>query len=418
MKILFFSLLFISQLVAQVHQKGIFVEPHSFVKDDTLFCNISFALTYAELIFQKEGDEYQSRVRISVEASSIKDDFIKREIYERTIITKDYALTNSDATYEDIVSVSVKDTAVKFQVLISDIGTNRKIRNVVFVQRKSDLINSIFRDIFIFHHSKSFNTVQAASYQLVNRDGVIPFSSSTYYIAFQVNQGREHSGEFFLIQDSDTVKIIPDERLNGMIRLYSENNTITAKIDSSLPGTVILFKNDTFALTEGPYNIVYKPEADSIESPVFTKPVINVKWLKRPLVLYNTDISYNLLTINDPKLDWKQLLKQNQTDPMRGLLNYWKKFDPTPETEFNEVMEEFYRRADVANEKYSTLKGTPGSLTDRGKVLIKYGQPNSITRKATDDGKIAEIWKYIKPGRYFYFVDSDGTGNFKRKEAL
>ncbi|HSR49960.1 MAG TPA: GWxTD domain-containing protein [Acidobacteriota bacterium] len=53
---------------------------------------------------------------------------------------------------------------------------------------------------------------------------------------------------------------------------------------------------------------------------------------------------------------------------------FWKRRDPTPETERNEYKESFYERFEYANENFS--EGIPGWRTDRGRVYIIHGPPD------------------------------------------
>src|SRR5262249_49105943 len=55
---------------------------------------------------------------------------------------------------------------------------------------------------------------------------------------------------------------------------------------------------------------------------------------------------------------------------------FWRRRDPTPDTEENEYKEEFYRRKAYADEHFSA--GKPGSKTDRGLLYIIRGAPDSI----------------------------------------
>ena len=55
---------------------------------------------------------------------------------------------------------------------------------------------------------------------------------------------------------------------------------------------------------------------------------------------------------------------------------FWKRRDPTPDTEENEYKEELYRRIAYANEHYAS--GIPGWKTDRGMIYIKYGPADEV----------------------------------------
>ncbi len=94
--------------------------------------------------------------------------------------------------------------------------------------------------------------------------------------------------------------------------------------------------------------------------------------------------------------------------------DFWKSKDPNPETPENEVQDEYYRRMNYANEKFSSW-GKSGWKTDFGMIYIKYGEPDEIDRHPYDKGsKAYETWHYyrLRPRRAFTFVD-DGYGEYK-----
>jgi GWxTD domain-containing protein len=55
---------------------------------------------------------------------------------------------------------------------------------------------------------------------------------------------------------------------------------------------------------------------------------------------------------------------------------FWQRRDPTPDTAENEYKEEHYRRIAYANEHFAA--GIPGWKTDRGRIYITFGKPDSI----------------------------------------
>jgi GWxTD domain-containing protein len=85
---------------------------------------------------------------------------------------------------------------------------------------------------------------------------------------------------------------------------------------------------------------------------------------------------------------------------------FWQRRDPTPDTEENEYKEEHYRRIAYANEHFAA--GVPGWRTDRGRMYIMYGKPDSIDahpaggpyQRTQDEGGGStstypfEVWRY------------------------
>ncbi len=74
----------------------------------------------------------------------------------------------------------------------------------------------------------------------------------------------------------------------------------------------------------------------------------------------------------------RQAFKQLSNDEERDqfIEAFWQRRDPTPDTEENEYKEEHYARIAYANEHFAA--GIPGWKTDRGRIYIMYGKPDSI----------------------------------------
>jgi len=76
----------------------------------------------------------------------------------------------------------------------------------------------------------------------------------------------------------------------------------------------------------------------------------------------------------------------------------------------------FYKRIKFANMRFGIDKKNKGWNTDRGKIYLKYGEPDNIEKFDKTSGKKAyEIWHYysVHGGVSFYFVDMDGFKNYK-----
>ncbi len=121
-----------------------------------------------------------------------------------------------------------------------------------------------------------------------------------------------------------------------------------------------------------------------------------------------------------------------QTDDEREnfIENFWRRRDPNPDTEENEFREEYYERIAYANEKFTS--GIPGWRTDRGRIYIAWGKPDSVEsrpsggaydRPSYEGGGSTttypfEIWFYrhldgVGDGLEIEFVDPTGTGEYR-----
>jgi len=112
--------------------------------------------------------------------------------------------------------------------------------------------------------------------------------------------------------------------------------------------------------------------------------------------------------------DWKTIEQGSDSLRESWFREYWTKRDPTPDTEENELMDEFYDRVEFAN-FYFTVNTVDkdGWETDRGEIYIKYGQPTSVDRHINDlNVPPYEIWFYSNLERRFIFEDRSGYGEY------
>ena len=109
----------------------------------------------------------------------------------------------------------------------------------------------------------------------------------------------------------------------------------------------------------------------------------------------------------------KELKNNNKQDKEQLFYQIWKKRDPTPETEQNELMEEYFQRVEYVNEHFSGWQ--PGWETDRGKIYILFGPPDEIQRTNPSAGNstIYQIWNYVKVNKQFVFRDQNGFGDYR-----
>ncbi len=105
-------------------------------------------------------------------------------------------------------------------------------------------------------------------------------------------------------------------------------------------------------------------------------------------------------------------LDQPYEEKLAYFKRFWKRMDPNPETEKNELMDEYYRRVNYANQRFSTM-AQEGWETDRGRIYIKFGEPDDIERHPFEiNSRPYEIWRYYAVRKVFLFVDRTGFGDY------
>lgn len=113
----------------------------------------------------------------------------------------------------------------------------------------------------------------------------------------------------------------------------------------------------------------------------------------------------------------KQLYEELQTTDAKRkfLFSFWRRRNPDTSMIFNQAYEDFLRKIEYSNRFFSVGKAIEGWRTDRGRILIQYGEPTSREFHAREGtNRSYEVWFYAKQqgGLYFYFVDLIGNGNY------
>src|SRR5215204_2679674 len=190
-----------------------------------------------------------------------------------------------------------------------------------------------------------------------------------------------------------------------------------------------------FALTISIFGVgvvtaVAQPTGKDKEKPS-VDPTGNVRTVKRELKdaykrWLSTDVDY--IITKDERRAFLALTTDEERENF--IENFWRRRDPNPDTEENEYREQYYERIAYANEHFTS--GIPGWRTDRGRIYIAWGKPNSIETHPSGGaydrpsyeggGSITaypfEIWFYrhldnVGDGLEIEFVDPTGTGEYR-----
>lgn len=129
----------------------------------------------------------------------------------------------------------------------------------------------------------------------------------------------------------------------------------------------------------------------------------------------NYDQMISLLRYFD-RQEWVDKLRQAPPD-QRPVV--WREFytatDPVPVTPENEALEAYFRRIQIANQRFRE-SGDPGWLTDRGEVFITLGEPDDMFEFSTDASRAGVRgvrWTYATLRLTLFFQDQTGFGRFR-----
>lgn len=157
-------------------------------------------------------------------------------------------------------------------------------------------------------------------------------------------------------------------------------------------------------------NARYRLQIKNSDDKTIAQRIVNSRWLDMPVSLLNIDVAVNMLRFIVSDSELRELRSGSSAEKERKFREFWEQRDPTPDTEFNELMAEYYNRIDYAYRNYSSLQ-TPGYESDRGKAYILYGEPDNVERRLPTDQPTTEVWEY--PNRTLVFEATTGFGDFR-----
>jgi len=205
-----------------------------------------------------------------------------------------------------------------------------------------------------------------------------------------------------------------DVKIN--FKIFEDENTIydsteVKKIDSGK--TQIFFTIKELELGLGNY-IIQLAVVDSDDKIIGTiRKSFLSRWPGVPSSIKDLDKAIKQLVYIATEDEIEKIEEtENRDEKVKEYLNFWKKKDPTPQTEDNPIFDEYYRRVFYANDKFSHY--IEGWKTDRGMVFIILGPPNNVDRHPFEfNTKPYEVWEYYDLNRQFIFVDETGFGDYR-----
>lgn len=164
-------------------------------------------------------------------------------------------------------------------------------------------------------------------------------------------------------------------------------------------------------------------EGDSISSLRLSLDEMNIRYQIEPL-LYRPWFSFNhRYSLKDQMEQIRYIANQNEWRVLRkvaankhsdAIESFWQAKDPSPGTLRNEYREYFYQRVLYADEHFTIHSRLKGWKSDRGRIYIKFGEPDQIINDAFPIGRAPSItWHYFRLNRSFIFADERGFGQYR-----
>lgn len=404
-RLLFVLTLVLTNLsLSQGISKSIFIETN-YVRIDSINANvfISYKIPYDRIVFIKGEDKYEANLTFNVEVKN-SERVVKRESSTNREKVENYSITNSVSNFiEGLVSFSLENGEYSIAPGIYLANTNKTYNFPEYKLSISD--TQVAGNGFIV---EDWYCDSVSVLRLLNFGGAIPFSSNNYSIIIPRSNFEDTTIMMCIYSSKDSLlfNISSSKYFDGEIQIDTCQNAIVLINSNKKNIRNFVFWDFTNKLDEGEYYLSIHSAGDSSRFPIM------VEWVDKPFSLIDPKRAIELLKIIETKEVVNSLLKNDDEEYYDELNRFWKKYDNNKATVFNEVMNEFYLRVDYADKNFNSVTIKNGADSDRGKVYVRFGKPDEITRSYSQNNRVTEIWYYFNIKKEFVFTDESGLGNF------
>ena len=378
-------------------QTGIFRTFQESVEDSLRLVRIYFQIINDDLTFLKQEDNYQADVEFDIYITNKSKEFVFNRTVNKQIKTTQYEETNSRQLANTFhTDITLKPDNYDLIITALDKNNNKQVnRKINFelddLREKKFLIS----DILFFQNFQLDSSNQISSFEPNLTNNFSGQGKNFYfYFASIVSDPQDTLRVKYMIRNPEGNIV----QFNQYILVNNKNiNENYIRINRQL------FDQSRYELE---VTASYKNQT------IKTKKIFSFYWTDNP------DSPKDLMNALDQmryiveadSVGWA--LKQNYDEKLGYFKRFWKRVDPNPETEKNELMDEYYLRVNTANQNFSTLS-QDGWLTDRGRIFIKFGEPDDIERHPFEiNSQPYEIWRYYGLRKVFLFIDRTSFGDY------
>ena len=361
---------------------------------DSIAVDIILQVPFDAVQFIKKDSLFIARYEISILLLDENEVHAASKIWTQEIKTALFSETTS-SEYFDINRVHFRLRPSKYFLTIGILDLDT--RKSSYRKKKIDFLNYYKRGIAIGNINileGTFVGDDGKTEAIPSVVGLLNDTKPEFDIAFTLlSKGGRGSVSYKILNMSD--KIVMEKSLERQFIKGLSNEKIT--ISKS-------------GLTYKKYKIIVTVKIGNEEAVV--ERVFQLRWLGMSNLIDNLDQAIEQLKVIAPSNVLRNLRKAKDSEKKNLFIAFWKERDPTPNTEENELMTEYYKRVNYATEHFSGF--LEGWKTDMGMVFILFGPPNDIERHPFEiQTKPYEIWYYYDINRSFVFVDESGFGEYR-----
>ncbi len=377
-------------------------------------------LPYSGLHFYNRLEGFAGRYEVTAEFYELDDqdrrqNLVQSRIWTQEVSVPTFAATQSDQIFDRTTqSVEIQPGRYLLEVKVEDQATKRSyVRQVPLVVRNLNKPVAVSDVIILDSYDAGENTIAPR----VSHDIGSDQESMKLFYELYTRQPERVRVTREVIQLHKGKKESTLRSIFGLDRDQDDLGEVTYTRVEATPlktgRTQVVVEIPTKDMKVGDYLVRVRVENENNRLLDLTDKMFSVHWSGLDQQIENLDEAIAQLTYIAKGKDIKYIRSgQTQTERLNRFREFWKKRDPTPETERNERMEEYYYRVASANKNYGSLLS--GWKTDRGHVAILFGEPDYVERHPFNfNTKPYEVWFYYGIGRQFIFIDKTGLGDYE-----
>ncbi len=356
-----------------------------------------YRINHDKIFFTKDGDRYTSSIRVTLELQDSTTGAIVRTNDDKFISVSTFEETiDKNKSIQGLLNINLENRKYFAELTLTDISANK---DFAFPKISLNLTEDLPKNYIVF-------TVDGEKYYLANRRKTIPFSNTAYSLIYSSAKKEQVNDSLCVrFQSSfDTLTFSSNSTLHGNYILKEDSGGIYLSHDSNSSTKSFFFKDISLKLPEGKY---------TLQGSGKDKTTYEVRWWDKPYSLLNYEVSLKALGIIESKNLVDSLKELGNKLGYNAFNKYWQKYDPSPNTTYNDLMAEYYFRVDYSQKTFSNFATPDGIMSDRGQIYIKLGPPTHIERSSGADGKNLEIWFYKGRSKPYYFRDNLGNGSYQ-----
>ncbi len=362
-----------------------------------------------ELQFLKTDNGYEAEYEFSVVVFNKKKEQVEGKSFRRKAVVKQYKDTNSNRIFQQFYTpVDLPPGEYKIILGLTDLDTKKTGRRKEKLKVRDFCKRALELSDIIFVQRKNLNSTQLSELSPEVEESISDTTQEmfAYFEAYSLKNFAQYEISYKL--------------LNFRRKKVGEGKL---KIPKTGWRTKVFIPIDIANLDLARYKLALTVKGGGKKQKV--ERFFYVRNLQVPLAITNLDEAIEQLQYIASRKEMKKLRNAPKDKKKDYFDAFWKAKDPTPGTETNELMDEYYRRVEFANQHFSGFR--EGWKTDMGMIYILFGPPNDVERQPFNveanpfyetEIYAYEIWYYYDLNRRFIFADHQGFGDYRLENPM